>query len=139
MFIDTVRMDEVQITTNSLLYATFTEDTLKAFLPIKFAPPPFGDTNFVGTNKFISGFEGTNGGNFSNPLIYTNANLFTNGQPYDGWRVTTNNVYVATNNALAYSDTNYLLLRTGNVSACCRSFKARNMCFNLQPKPPRGG
>ncbi len=115
MFIDTVRMDEIQISTNSLLYATFTDDALKAPLPIKFALPPFGDTNYVGTNRFISGFEGTNGGNFGNPSIYTNRNLFTNGQTFDGWRVTSNSVFVQTNNSLAYSDTNYLLLRTGTV------------------------
>ena len=113
---DTLRIDEVEVITNSLLYATFTDDTLKALLPIKFAPPPFGDTNYVGTNIFISGFEGTNGGDFSNPLVYTNRNLFTNGESYDGWLVTTNNVYVETNSALAYSDTNFLLLRTGSVA-----------------------
>ena len=116
MYIDTVRMDEVELITNGTLYATFTDDTLKALLPIKFAPPPFGDTNYVGTNIFISGFEGTNGGLFTNRLVYTNFNVFTNGQTYDGWRVTTNTVYVQTNNALAYSDTNFLLLRTGRVS-----------------------
>jgi len=115
MFIDTVRMDEVEIITNSLLYATFTDDPLKALLPIKFAPPPFGDTNFVSTNVFISGFEDTNFGIFSYPL-YTNANLFTNTESYDGWLVTTNRVYVQTNNALAYSDTNYLFVRTGSVA-----------------------
>ena len=64
IYLDTIRMDEVEITTNSLLYATFTDDTLKAFEPIKFAPPPFGDTTFVGTNKFISGFEGTKAATF---------------------------------------------------------------------------
>ncbi|HTD67193.1 MAG TPA: S8 family serine peptidase, partial [Candidatus Limnocylindria bacterium] len=80
---DTIRIDEVEVTTNSLLYATFTDDTLKALLPIKFAPPPFGDTNFFGTNRFINGLEGTNGGNFDNPNIYTNRNLFTNGQSFD--------------------------------------------------------
>ena len=115
MYVDTIRMDEVQISTNSLLYATFTDDTLKAFEPIKFAPPPFGDITFVATNKFISGFEGTNS-NFSNPLIYTNANLLTNGQSHDRWLVTSNNVYVETNNVFAYSDTNYLLLRTGTIA-----------------------
>lgn len=116
IFLDTIHLDEVEITTNSLLYATFTDDTLKALLPIKFAPPPFGDTNFVSTNKFISGFEGTNGTVFTNKLIYTNANLFTNGESYDGWLVTSNNVYVQTNDAFAYSGTNFLLLRTGTVS-----------------------
>jgi hypothetical protein len=104
MFIDTIRMDEVDVRTNAVLYATFTDDPLKAFLPIKFAPPPFGDTNFNGTNLFISGFEGTAAG------------VYTNGQQFIGWKVRTNSVYVQSNNVAAYSDTNYLLLRTGIVT-----------------------
>ena len=67
--------------------------------------PPFGDTNYVSTNHFISGFEGTNFGVFTNVLIYTNGNLFTSTESYDDWRVNTNRVYVQTNDWLAYSDT----------------------------------
>ena len=102
--LDTIHFDQVQIVTNNTLYATFTDDPAKAFTPIKFAEPPFGDTNFVMTNVFISGFEGTNGG------------VYTNGQQFVGWTVQTNNVYLQSDNALAYSDTNFLMLRTGAVT-----------------------
>jgi subtilisin-like proprotein convertase family protein len=105
IYIDTVRMEEVKLVTNSTLYATFTEDLSKLPVPIKFAPPPFGDTNFRGTNVFISGFE-----------TGTNANVFTNGQQFDGWTVLTNSVFIRTNASIAYSGTNSLLLRRGIIS-----------------------
>ncbi|HMJ89981.1 MAG TPA: proprotein convertase P-domain-containing protein [Candidatus Acidoferrum sp.] len=116
ILLDTIRMDEVTVMTNGALYATFTEDAAKFPMSIKFAPPPFGDTNFVGTNVFISGFEGTNGSVFTNTLVFTNANRFTNGESFDGWLVRSNSVYVQTNSGLAYSDTNFLFLRTGAVA-----------------------
>jgi subtilisin-like proprotein convertase family protein len=103
MFIDTIKLDEVQVGTNSTLYATFTEDPAKFPVPIKFAPPPFGETNFRGTNVFISGFE-----------VATNR-AYMNGEFLDSWLTFTNTVYVESNNAIAYSDTNYLYLRTGGV------------------------
>jgi hypothetical protein len=104
MFIDTVRMDEVELITNGMLYATFTDNPAKALVPIKFAVPPFSDTNFSGTNILISGFENTAGG------------LKASNTSFVGWNVLTNTVIVSNNNALAYSDTNFLLLGTGSVS-----------------------
>jgi subtilisin-like proprotein convertase family protein len=100
---DTIRIDEVELATNSTLYATFTDDPGKAIWPIKFAPPPFGETNFTGTNLFVSGFENTTGG------------VKLSNTTFVGWRVLTNNVIVS-NSAVAYSGTNFLLLRTGSVS-----------------------
>jgi subtilisin-like proprotein convertase family protein len=110
---DTFRIDEVEISTNRHLYATFTDDASKALQPLKFALPPFGETNFNGTNILVSGFENPNGPDFSG---YTNANTFTKGQPFAGWLVTSNSIYIQTNNVLAYSDTNFVFLRTGVVS-----------------------
>ena len=110
---DTIRIDEIRIITNRILYATFTDNPEKAIWPIKFAPTPFGETNFTGTNIFISGFEGTN---YIDPILYPARNRLTNGQTFNGWTVTSNHVYVQTNSVLAYSDTNILLLRTGVVA-----------------------
>jgi subtilisin-like proprotein convertase family protein len=106
MLLDTVRIDEFQVFTNSTLYTTFTEDTTKLPIPIKFAPPPFGDTTYIGTNVPISGFE----------LVTNRAMRFTNSEQFDGWTVLTNSVLVMSNSGVAYSSNNYLLLRTGVVS-----------------------
>jgi subtilisin-like proprotein convertase family protein len=109
MFIDTVRMDEVELVTNGTLYATFTDDSAKATLPIKFALPPFSETNFTDTNFFISGFENTPGG------------VYGTNTPFVGWQVLTNSVLVSNNAAFAYSDTNWLVLGTGSVSRVLRT------------------
>ena len=104
ILLDTIRMDEVQLITNGTLYATFTDDGLKAFLPIKFAPPPFGDTNFVGVSRSVSDFERAVPG------------FYASNQTFDVWKVQTNAVIVSNANWLAYSETNFLVLRTGAVS-----------------------
>ncbi len=131
---DTVRVDEIEVITNKILYATFTDDPAKAIWPIKFAPTPFGETNFTGTNIFLGGFERTN---FTNVAIFPFANRLITTQAFDGWLVTSNHVFVQTNVALGYSDTNVLFLRTGVVERVLPTVVGREYTLRFATRTAR--
>ncbi|MEO6183213.1 MAG: proprotein convertase P-domain-containing protein, partial [Verrucomicrobiota bacterium] len=93
---------EVQIVSGALIYATFSENTNLALVPIKFAIPPFA-TNPPGSRVTFdsSSFESDLPGTYTNFV--------------DGWTVTTNSVDVS-NAAVAHTGTNYLDLGIGAIS-----------------------
>ena len=85
-----------------LIYATFSENTNLALVPIKFAIPPFA-TNLPGVRVRYdaSSFEGNPPGTYTNFV--------------DGWTVTTNSVDVS-NAGAAHTGTNFLDLGLGAIS-----------------------
>ncbi|MDB6124021.1 MAG: Peptidase and in kexin sedolisin [Pedosphaera sp.] len=97
------------VISRGIAYATFSENTNKALIPIKFATPPFG-TNTTGLGNPVSDFEG---------ITMTNGarTYFAGGAPLpDGWTVVSNKVTVQTDPLLARSGTNFLNLRDGRIS-----------------------
>jgi alpha-tubulin suppressor-like RCC1 family protein/subtilisin-like proprotein convertase family protein len=82
-------------------YFTFTDDTNKTTIPIKFYPPPFVGT--LATNVMFDGFEAAVAGNY------------TNSQMVDGWSVTSNFVSVLSDPVLAQTGTNCLALGSGTI------------------------
>ena len=92
-----------EIVSGALIYATFSENTNLALVPIKFAIPPFA-TNPPGSRLTFdsSGFENDLPGNYS-------ANV-------DNWTVTTNTVDVIGDLTRAHRGTNFLSLGTGGIS-----------------------
>jgi subtilisin-like proprotein convertase family protein len=91
----------------NLVYATFTDDTNLALVPIKFATPAT-NADYTLTNQFISGFEGV-----SNVL---NTVDFTAGDQFDGWTVITNFATVLNAPPLAHTGTNLLVLRSASLT-----------------------
>ncbi|MEO6036046.1 MAG: proprotein convertase P-domain-containing protein, partial [Verrucomicrobiota bacterium] len=92
-----------QVLSGDIVYATFSENTNLALVPIKFALPPFA-TNLPGSNVttfFTSGFETVAPGNYSGSV--------------DGWTITTNSVDVIADATRAHSGTNFLSLGTGGI------------------------
>ncbi|MDB6018821.1 MAG: Peptidase and in kexin sedolisin [Pedosphaera sp.] len=85
-------------------YATFSEDTNKALVPIKFAIPPFGGTNVAGGSAPLSDFETSAPGDY---LAVTGV---------DGWTVLSNKVTVLSDPTQARTGSNYLGLRNGSIS-----------------------
>lgn len=85
--------DYVAVIYNSYTYSTFTENTERARLPIKFEPPPFTNFNYFQTNYVTNvtlvadGFEDR----FSAHRIIPAPQFLT------GWQVTTGSVEVVTN------------------------------------------
>jgi subtilisin-like proprotein convertase family protein len=90
------------IITRGIAYATFSEDTNKALIPIKFATPPFG-TNTTGFGNLVSDFEGWAPTNYFAPMLL------------DGWSILANKVTVLSDLLQARSGTNFLNLRDGKI------------------------
>jgi hypothetical protein len=88
--------------TRQIVYATFTENTNLAPVPIKFALPPFGGTNGASISTLFSDFELSATGDYPQ------------GATVDGWSVLTNKVTVQT--GAANSGVNFLSLRNGRIS-----------------------
>jgi subtilisin-like proprotein convertase family protein len=104
VLLDTVRIHELEIRTNLYIYAGFTENTILAKVPIKFAPPPFGSTNINNYAPTIGGFEAASPGEYAAPSTI------------DGWSVRTNQVSVIDDWTLAYSGSRLLALADARVS-----------------------
>lgn len=95
-----------EIVDSGSLYTVFTERTDLAFVPIKFANPPFSNINrsrpiFVLTN----GFEGIAAGD------YTNANFADS-----GWNVVSNRVTIVSDRLGSFTGNNALALRDGTLT-----------------------
>ena len=91
----------------NLVYATFTDDTNLALVPIKFATPAT-NADYSLTNELISSFE-----------TVTNAHRtvdFTAGAQFDGWTVVTNFATVLNAPPLAHTGTNLLVLRSASLT-----------------------
>ncbi|MEO7298709.1 MAG: S8 family serine peptidase [Verrucomicrobiota bacterium] len=122
------------ILSGQLVYATFSENTNLALVPIKFALPPFG-TNLPGSNVVVfmtSDFETEIPGTFAT------------GSTVDGWSVVTNSVAVENLPGVAYSGSNYLNLGNGAVARTLPSTdpsKIYNLKFSYKRAPgsPIGG
>ena len=94
------------VITKGTAYATFTEDTNKTTLPIKFAVPPFGGgPAFTQPQSlFNTSFDDATPGSYTNPATI------------DGWLVQdTNPVMVVSVPALARSPNNVLALHNGSI------------------------
>ncbi len=87
-----------------IIYTIFSENTNRAIVPIKFAPPPFAIVSGASNLTLLtSGFEGQTAG------------AYTNGQSVDGWIVTNNQVGLISDPALAQAGSNFLALSSGTI------------------------
>ncbi len=109
------------VITKTITYATFTEDTNKTTLPIKFAVPPFGAGLASPPVTNISSFEKFAAGDYAFPQIV------------DGWNVLdTNPVKVVTVTALAANEgnliagSNVLALHHGSISRILPTIAGRS-------------
>jgi len=106
------------------VYTVFTENTNLAFIPIKFAPPPYALSNYAPSVTIASSdFEG-----YSNGIYYYSSN----GTVIDGWTVSNNIITTVTTNGFLYttnsevgvvtdtniaeSGTNFLALTSGRIT-----------------------
>ena len=115
-----------QVVTRTLHYATFTEDTNYALVPIKFAIPPFAPSKLVITN-FFSDFEV--------PLVLTNTD-YSAGQTVDSWNVLANRVTLVNTNAtgdpgMASTGQQSLNLRNGQIEQDLKTIGGDNYVLNF--------
>lgn len=123
---------QATILSGQIVYATFSENTNLALVPIKFAIPPFA-TNIPGSNVvtfMTSDFETETPGSFTTIV--------------DGWSVVTNSVSVENLPGVAYSGSNYLNLGSGTIRRTLLSTdpsKLYNLKFAYKRSPgsPIGG
>ncbi len=98
------------VLSGQMVYATFTENTNFAKVPIKFAPPPFTKTNFTTMEEsFLSGFEN----NIITPAPTNFWVDYDTGSTVDGWEVATNQVAVVSDAGVSVSGSNFLALANG--------------------------
>ncbi|MEO5802117.1 MAG: S8 family serine peptidase [Verrucomicrobiota bacterium] len=123
-----------EVLSGQLIYATFSENTNLARVPIKFAIPPFA-TNIPGSNIvtfMTSDFEADAPGLYASPAAV------------DSWNVLTNSVTVENLPGVAYRGTNYLNLGNGTISRTLLATdptKLYNLSFGYRRAPgsPIGG
>jgi len=102
LWLDTIRFQQTVIVTQNF-YLTFTEDTNRTSVPIKFAPPPFA-TLSAPTNFLLSGFEPAAAGSYGAPAVV------------DGWDVrTSNRVSVLDDPLLVHTGSKSLALLSGEM------------------------
>lgn len=94
------------VLSGDFVYATFSENTNLALVPIKFAIPPFA-TNVPGSNAMT----------FDSSYFETPTTSGTHAAPgtVDGWTVTTNSVDVVADATRAHRGTNFLALGGGGI------------------------
>ncbi|TAK96516.1 MAG: hypothetical protein EPO07_14425 [Verrucomicrobia bacterium] len=104
-------------------YLTFTEDTNKASLPIKFATPPFRSAQPFGTNFYLSDFEVAVGEYDTNTTV-------------NGWTILTNQVSVENDPANAAAGTSYGALAAGKLTRIVPTVRGRNYRFAWAHRGP---
>ena len=112
----------VTTTNGSVSYLSFTEDTNLAQVPIKFAAPPFGNTNLP---MILSDFEAPAAGDY------------TNGVSVNGWAVQSNEVSVLTDATLARGGTNLLALADGRISRALPTVAGRQYTLSYAYRGPK--
>jgi subtilisin-like proprotein convertase family protein len=109
-----------RVVSEDFTYLTFTDDTNLTQTPIKFALPPY-DNSDNGTNVPLSDFElATNGTYIANFATPSNNIFDLNG----GWAMTTNDVFFVRTNY--FTGTNRLSMATNEVSVVTDPFTAAN-------------
>lgn len=108
----TIQMDQTaELNTNrtgtNFTYAVFTDNTNIATGPIKFASPPFGRTASQETT-FLGGFE-------SGDVPPRGALTLDEGDNFNRWTITSNQVVVVNDPLTAHTGTNVLMLLDGSI------------------------
>jgi len=98
-----------RIVSQDFTYLTFTDDTNLTDIPIKYAIPPY-DAGDDGTNFALSDFDSATNGQYIATPTTTPVNI---ADPFGGWTMTTNDVFVRTN---YFAGTNLLNMATNEVS-----------------------
>jgi subtilisin-like proprotein convertase family protein len=106
-------------------YAVFSEDTNFATVPIKFATPPFGSTNFTTvSNVLVSTFDAATPGDY---LVSATV---------DGWQVLSNQVSVVADPTNALSLSNFLALGNGRISRVLPTVTGRKYTLSYATRGP---
>lgn len=100
IWLDTFLVEQFQVETN-MNFTVFTENTNLTRTPIKFADPPFNNTNASYANTLISGFE-------------VARRTYTSNEDVDGWTVVSNTVTV-TNSTLPNEGLQHLSMEKGAI------------------------
>ncbi len=129
------------VVSDNYAYLTFTEDTVLAGMPIKFAVPPYDRVSFR-TNYSVSDFESSPTGDYSAVTNLPDAN--------GGWVFSTNalagmtnlvnglsnQVSVVSDSATAQSGSNYLALAYGSISRTLQTVPGVKYSLSLWYRGP---